>query len=241
MRLKIVCQLANEVIDQDYRRKVMSLVKKGLEATNPELYQKLFSTNVQKFYTFSVFMKNAQFKESSISIPDKQLIINFSTGDAELAVSFYNVFQSLKGKEERFGKENTIILKELKMIHQAEIVTSSSLFRTLSPIVCRNHDQQSQKDWFYSVIDFENFEKTLKANLYYKLVPKYGEFINSDIDGVVFTPLKMKKTVIKHYDKSIEASLGSFELQAAPYLLNELRDNGIASLCGGGFGMIETI
>ncbi len=239
MRLKIVCQLANEMIDQDYRRKVMSLVKKGLEATNPELYQKLFSSNVQKFYTFSVFMKNAQFKESSIIVPDKQLLINFSTGDAELAVSFYNAFCSQIDQSVPFG-ENKITIQFVENVPQSVIRDSKQNFRTLSPIIVREHSIETRKDWFWSVNqDMEKFKIIMKANLLNKYQDKYGDSLEQDIADLDFEPIAMRKTVVRHYQKQIEGSIGTFVLKGAPYLLNDLAKSGVGSLTGGGFGHCE--
>ena len=78
MKLKIVCELTNEMIPIDYRRKIVMLMKTGLSESNPTLFQELYSGNKLKEYTFSVYFKDALFEKEVIQVKSKEFIINFS-------------------------------------------------------------------------------------------------------------------------------------------------------------------
>ncbi|MFC0232521.1 CRISPR-associated endoribonuclease Cas6 [Vagococcus entomophilus] len=241
MRLKIICSLDHEEIPQDFRRKVLSLFKKSLSNTNHEFFQALFGTNKQKNYTWSTFFPQAVFKQECIIIPEKKFILNFSTGDAEIGLNFYNAFCRLKGKKVAFSTGNTLCIQTIQMVHASSIKQNLATFRILSPIIARNHNRETKKDWFYSINDLEMFQHVLKENLGYRLSAKYGEYVQNDIENLVFEPIQMKRTVVKHYDKFLESSIGLLKVNGKPYLLNEIRDNGLGSLCGSGFGMLEIV
>ncbi|MGX7418963.1 CRISPR-associated endoribonuclease Cas6 [Carnobacterium gallinarum] len=241
MRLKVVCELDSEELPKDYRRKILSLMKIGLNKVNPTAYQELFESNKRKNYTWAVFFKNAVFNKETITIPDKQFILNFSTGDAEKSVLFYNAFTELLNEEVKISGK-TFQITDVEAVPQPKIRTNHVIFKTLSPIVVREHSQSTKKDWFWSVTQNETkFLDVLKQNLLYKLESNSEESLKTDIEQLSFKPIKMKKTVVSHYDKQIEGSIGTFELTGASYLLNEFQQSGVGSVTGGGFGFVERI
>lgn len=241
MRLKIVCSLENENIPMNYRRSCLSLIKIAIEKQDQEKFHELFDLNATKYYTWSVYLKNAVFGKEKITIPSKELILNLSTGDAETAVLFQNAFANLIDKEVPFAK-NKVTVQSVVPVSQPMIRGQAAIFRTASPIVARAHDRETKKDWFYSVSQNEEaFLGTLKANTYYKWEDFYGDSLKQDLEALVFKPIKMKKTVVQHYEKYIEASIGTFKLEGKPYLLNLLLNNGWTSLSGSGFGMLDLI
>lgn len=241
MRLKIICSLDHEEIPENFRRKILSIFKKGLAETSPNFFEALFGTNKQKNYTWSTFFPQAIFKQGCIIIPEKKFILNFSTGDAEIAVLFQNAFSSLIDEKVLFGK-NVLKIVEVTPVSQPFIRSNSVVFRTGSPIVVREHNQETKKDWFHSVgQNQDNFIKVLKQNMLYKWESEYGAGFKEDLAKLEFEPINMKKTVIKHYDKFIEGSIGTFELTGSPYLLNLFQQYGLGSLTGSGMGFIEVV
>ncbi|AQY50206.1 hypothetical protein PWEIH_07556 [Listeria weihenstephanensis FSL R9-0317] len=238
MRLKIVCELSDEKFPLNFRRKILMIFKTGLKQSYPEVFEELYGTNTQKDFTFSVYFENGVFGKNEITVTSKRLIINFSTGNAEQAIMFYNAFTNLRGKATRISDTCDLRIISVNIVKMKPIASNSIVFKVLSPIVCRDHNRDTQKDWFYMFED-EQFVPLLKRNLLIKLQDKYGDFVGQDIAAMKITPVSMKKTVALHYDISIVCSLGLIEIEAPKYLLEHVLNEGLGSLTGTGFGMLE--
>ncbi len=213
------------------------MMKRGLERVNKEKFAEMYQTNKYKDFTFSVFLPKAIFRKEEIELENSRIIINFSTGNADLAINYYNAFMANMSRFLPFGK-NKIKIDSVKVLETPQILGNVVIFKTLSPIICRDHDQNTKKDWFYSW-ESNEFIPVLKRNLKFQLKEKYGENIDRDVDMLVFEPINIKKTVVKNYNMNIEATLGIFRVSGRAYLLQELQKSGIGSLKGMGFGMIE--
>ncbi|EHR7112533.1 CRISPR-associated endoribonuclease Cas6, partial [Listeria monocytogenes] len=99
----------------------------------------------------------------------------------------------------------------------------------------------TQKDWFYTLEDDEAL-MILKRNMIAKLTKiNYGESIEKEIENMQIKALRFKKTVVRYYKMQIAASLGEFEIKASPRLLNVFIQNGLGTMTGSGFGMIEQL
>ncbi|MBC1475731.1 CRISPR-associated endoribonuclease Cas6 [Listeria grandensis] len=238
MRLKIVCRLDNEVMPLDYRSKIVMILKKGLAKKHPDIFKTLYETNKQKDFTFAVYFKGAKFTNKEIIVSGRELIINFSTGNAQLAIPFYNAFTSLKWQEIKISDGCHLQIQKVDVMREKEIKDESVIFKTLSPIVCRDHDQETYKDWFYDYSDAD-FEKLLKRNFYSKLQDRYGDFLSEDIEKLSIVPIDMKKTVVLHYDLYVACSIGILEIKAPKYMLDYIASCGLGSVTGMGFGMLE--
>ncbi|MBP2100006.1 CRISPR-associated endoribonuclease Cas6 [Enterococcus rivorum] len=238
MQLKIKCELTNEQITIDYRRKIVMLMKKGLSETNPSLFEELYSENKLKEYTFSVYFKDAVFKKEDIQINSKEFVINFSTGNAELAVNFYNAFLSLKGQQIPFSGSNQVKIYKVSLVPQVRSNEEQVIATIKSPIICREHNRETKKDWFYTFED-TRFESVLKKNLTYQLKPIFGNCVEKDILDLQIENIKMKKTVVLCYDRYLACTIGRLSLSGKPYLVNYFLDNGFGSMTGLGFGMVE--
>ncbi|MBC1435299.1 CRISPR-associated endoribonuclease Cas6 [Listeria rocourtiae] len=237
MRLKAVCELSDEQFPLNFRRKILMVIKTGIERSHPEIFEELYGTNRPKDFTFSVYFKEGIFGKEGIVVKGKQLIINFSTGNSELAIVFYNVFVSLRNNPLKITENCELTIRRVDIVKVPPVVEESIIFKTLSPIVCRDHNRETFKDWFFSHED-EQFVSLLKRNLLIKMRDKYGDFVEKDIEAMRITPLKMKKTVALHYDISIVCSIGLIEVEAPKYLLENMLSDGIGSLGGTGFGMV---
>lgn len=238
MQLKIKCELTNEKIPIDYRRKIVMMMKKGLSETNAELFEELYAKNKLKEYTFSVYFKDARFEKETIQVNGKEFIINFSTGNAELSVNFYNSFVSLRGKQIPFFDKNQVEVRSVNIVSQVRNNEGQVQATIKSPIICREHNLETQKDWFYTFED-EGFESVLKKNLIYQLKPVFGNYVEKDIQDLQIENTQMKKTVVRCYDRYLACTIGQLMLRGKPYLVNYFLDNGLGSMTGLGFGMIE--
>ena len=241
MRLKIVCESSQHELPMNYRSKIMMMIKTYLAKQNKELYGRLFNDNTMKPYTFSVYLPQAKFEKVYITLGEsREFVINFSTSDAEIAINFYNAFLAMKNETILWGNDLTTTVKKVDIVTLPPIVTEKIQVRTLSPIICRHHNQETRKDWFYTYDDKE-FLPILKRNMTFKLVDRLSETARYDLEKLTLTPIKMKKTVIKHYEKQIAGSIGTLEVTGKSYLLNEFVDSGVGSLTGSGFGMVEKV
>lgn len=238
VRLKINCDFDSKKIPKDFRSKIVSLFKAGITKSNPERYEDLFSGNKHKKYTFSVYLPKPQNNKSEINLEEANCIINFSTGDAETGVIFYNALISLRGSKVLFGAENNITIKNIQIVPEKKIVGNRTIMKTLSPIVSRNHNKETFKNWFYSFEDAE-FESTLKRNMLPYLVEAHGEQARYDLEKLKLTPISMKKVVVYCHEIHIESSVGIFELEAEAYLQKYLVENGIGTMTGSGFGHLD--
>lgn len=238
MRFKIICEVSTNVIPIDYHRKILSMIKRGLELTDEEKYQELYGLNKLKEFTFSVYLGRAKFQKDIIELDANRFILNLSTANTELAFYLYNALTALKFKKMKWGSDLTVSIQSISRIPQPIIKDSTIFLKTLSPIVCRDHNKETNKDWYYS-FEAPEFLEILKRNMVSTLVPILGDYIRYDIEELELTPVRMKKTVVRFYERQVECSIGQFSLTGKPYLLNYLVQSGIGSLTGSGFGMCE--
>lgn len=242
MRLCILCDLQNEQIPVDYRRKVLSLLKLGLSNTNNSLYNTLYGlgSNKQKDFAYSAYIPAPKFTQETIIIKDKKLIINFSTSDLEIGINVYNAFINLRKKPVPFSKNNTIIIKDVIIKKEKQIYDKRVIFKTMSPLVARDHNPKTKKDWYF-IHDDNSWSDILKRNLSFQLKNSSIHVPLTDIEQMKIQPAAMKKTVIKLYDVHVTCSLGTFSVESKPYLLNYLYQTGLGSHRGLGFGMLDIV
>lgn len=77
------------------------------------------------------------------------------------------------------------------MIYQEAITEKQVIFQAISPILARDHNRETRKDWFLDFSD-EKYASVLKQNLVNRLVPEMGQGIKYDIDNLEIRPLNMK-------------------------------------------------
>lgn len=198
-----------------------------------------------KFYTFGVYFPDAKFTHQGVELKgkDSKLIWNFSCVEPRMTMAFYNgmlaIRQTIKQHPRRLI--GSTIITDLR-IHQVDfpIITSNTItVRTLSPIVARDH-LEKDKDWFYSFKDPE-FVTMLKRTMTAKYEPYFGKLTSAIVDNFEIIPIQPKKNVVKSYEKYIESSAGVYVLKGQPELLELIRDGGLGSRTGLGFGMVEVI
>lgn len=215
------------------------MIKKGIQQVNEQKYQELYGNNTLKNFTFAAYFGKAKFKAPSIYLEQQQIILNISTNESELSLYLYNGLMSLKGEKVSWGSVD-VTVENVAVVPQNNVTEQKVLVRTLSPIVCRDHCKETNKDWFLTIEDKE-FANILKRNLETKLVPILGEYIKYDIEDLEIRPAYAKKTVVQFYERKVACSLGKFYIEGKPHLLNYLLQSGVGSLCGSGFGFVEKI
>ena len=243
MRFKVeleICSMSEEVtLPIKYQSIFLSLLKRGLENAAPEVYEELYEHNKVKLFSQGIFFKGAKFEKEIIRLRSPEITYLFSTPKANLAMAVYNAFIFLKEmKTFPLLADIKISVKSISMIYQHTITERHVIFQAVSPILARDHNRETRKDWFLSFSD-EKYETVLKQNLVNRLVPELGTGISYDIKNLNIQPLNMKKTVTKAYEKFYQGAIGTIKVSGEPYLLNIIRDVGLGSKTGLYFGYLN--
>lgn len=240
MRLKINLEFKEKKIDKDFRVKFLSLFKKSLQLNSEELFQKYYKNSNEKLFTYSVNLGKLKFGKDFIEMDDDKGTLYFSTYDYEIAIDFYNSFLKSLHKEFKFG-DNCVYMRNISMVKERILTENRVIFKLVSPLVIREHNKETNKDW-YLTIDTDRGIEILKKNLKFNLPNIFGDKIVKDIDEMIIKPINFKKTVVLNKGQMIESSLGNVEVIASPYLLDYLYKAGIStSKSSFGFNMVDVL
>lgn len=237
MRYKLFFELENKDISIQYRKSILSFFKKSLSEYDNEIYEKLYHAKdpIIKPYTFSVFFKDSEFKENRIIVNSKQMELNISIADYEIAVILYNAFNHQRNKIFHL-EHNSMTLKNIVLIQEKQINTEEITIKFMSPLIVRQ--RENEKDYYFSV-EGEKFLETLKINIKEQL--KLTNYSMDIVDSIKLEKVNGRKTVVRFYEKQMEGSIGTFKLFGNKELLNYLYRAGIGARRSSGFGMFEII
>ena len=238
MRLKLYFELENEKMPIQYRKCILSFIKKSLSEYSEEYYKRLYDGNkpIIKPYTFSVFFEKPKIDNEEIILAKKYFDLNIAIQDYEIAVALYNSFNHEKNKSFLI-RNNSWKLTNIIMLPEKNITAESINIKFQSPLVARN--RQNQKDYYYSYTNPEKFLETLKINIREEL--KITDIPLETIETFEITPIEPKKVIIKFYEKQIETSIGKFNIKGDKRLLEYLYKVGLGSKRSAGFGMFQII
>lgn len=216
--------------------KVYSLLKDAIRRADPSYYDKMFENNRHEIkpFSFAIFLKDFTITDTKILL--KEFTITISS-TMEFAIHAFNGLRELSTYEVEgvtWKQTNVQLLKE------AEIMSGSVYMRTLSPILIENKEGKP-----LSPTD-EEYETELNyfANLQVK------QAVDRELyKPICFTPVQMKKTVIKESNRFFrqsknESSLffttyrGSLKLEGHPEDLQLLYQLGIGKRTSF-FGLLE--
>lgn len=224
MRYQLAFQLNNEKFPQDYRRIIMSYIKNALSQYDETTYQKYYHGKdpIIKPFTFSVYFNYPTFENEIILIKDKAVKLNLSIQDYSLAITLYNSVNHQRNIP--FPITNNIMtLKNITMIPEDEITTNQITIKFISPLVVR--ERKEKKDWYYSYSEEGKFKEILKQNLKEQL--SISQVPLDTLETFEIEAIQPKKTIIKFYEKKIEASVGTYVLKGNEKLLNFLYQCGM--------------
>lgn len=234
MRLKLKFTLRNNEIPRDYRPFILSFFKHCISKYDQTLYQNLYESGaIPKKYTFSIWLDTPQFLPEKIHLRTNRMDIQFSTGDTVLGVHIYNAFLKMRKKEFSIPLENTVLLTEIQLVPEKIITDRRIQAKFISPIVVRTHAES--KDYYYGIAHSKFNEELLKI-LHYQL-ELFNDLPLYLLEHFRMIPIKPERTVIKFYGQQIEATLGTFEMEGAPVLLDYFYKQGLGSRRSSGFGM----
>lgn len=241
MRFKIEVIIDNDRINKDKNKLIMSLLKRSLETSSKELYQKLYDDKktLTKDFAFSMYMPNCKFERETIFIPDKKIDVYLTVYDSELGLNFYNGILANIGKG---NKADGVIfkVKNINLIKEKLIVENEVWFKTMSPIVIREHNHDNDKTWYYS-FDEEKGKELFLKNLKVELINKFGKEKTKDIEAIKIELITNKTVKIKHYGIEILSNICRFKMYSKPYLSEYILKAGIGSRHSQGFGMLSIL
>lgn len=218
MRLKLQFELENKILDIQYRKSIISFIKHAIQQYDETLYQGMYKDNQMKTFTFAPILPSPSFEGDNVILDNNKFTIIFSSYNYLYSLHLYNSF--LKQKFQKFPlNKNSMTLKNIIMIPEKEILSNHIVVKTASPIVCRNHDQNTLKDMYYSY-EREEFNKYIRININEQM--KFEGLDSSLLDGFSIKSIQDRKVVLKLYEKKIEATTGIFELEGKKDLLNYL-------------------
>lgn len=239
MKFELQIALKKNEIPIEYRKSILSLIKMALTNANDGIYFKdFFDGSKSKDYTFSVKLNNPNFKEKSIELGNEQITIMFSTYNKKSGYILFTAFSEQIGKKFPLANENFMIIDRVRLIKQKEAKEKEALVKFLSPLVVREHNNQSNKDWYYAVGDDEFVPKLTEIMRNQLLIAGIGTEATQKIEVEV---VMMKKVIVKHYNCNIQSSLGFLKIKGSSSIINYFIKSGIGSRRSAGFGMPELI
>ncbi len=237
MRFKMYFELEKPKLNIQYRKSIISYIKHALQNYDENLYKEIYEGNNTKTYTWAPILSKPTFEEESIQLQDNNFSILFSAYNYLYALHLYNAF--LKQLFKKFSlNQNSMTLKNIVMIPEKQINTNKIQVKMVSPIICRNHNRETRKDMYYS-FERPEFEKYIKINILEQM--KQENLDSNLLEDFKIEPINAKKTIIKLYEKKMEASIGTFELEGDKQLLNYLDKAGVGAKKAMGFGLIEIL
>lgn len=242
MKFTLTLSLVKNEFPIEYRRVILSYIKKSLsECNDGKYYEEFFKDTNQKEYTFSVCFYNAKFNKDKIELGNNQIKIKFSTGERNnVGFKLFSAFLRQKNKAFPLENDNKMILVSLNNDKRQVITNNRAIFKTSigSGICVRDHDRESNKDKYYVYSD-DLFKEKLKVVINNELL-KAGVSKNS-IDKTIINVIDAKKSVVKHYSRYIDTTVGLIEIKGEANILQYLYDTGIGSRKSAGFGMLELV
>lgn len=235
MRLKLVFELENGKLDIQYRKGIISWIKQAIQTYDENLFQEMYHANQKKTFTFAPILSAPKFEKEEIIMQDNQFSILFSAYNYSHALHLYNSFLGQKFKKFSLF-QNSMTLKQIIMIPETQITTEKIIIKMVSPLIVRNHNRETLKDMYYAY-NREEFKEYLNINIEEQL---QAEKLNSNIlKDFTILPIHAKKIVIPVYEKMIECTIGTFQLEGNIELLDYLYKAGIGAKKAMGFGLFE--
>jgi len=242
MRFDLMLELKNPVFYSDYRRYIISFIKKSLSLCKSQnLLEKFYKDVCTKDFGFNVILPKPCYEKELIKLADNKIKVSFSTDNRNKTGAY--LMQSFIGmKHQKFPlpKGNEMELTKILSKKQEYIVSSKVLFRTSSGsgICVRHHDAQSNKDKYYTQAD-PDFQEQFLFIIQEQL--RRAGFGQKDVMGMEARGLFERKVVAKYYDGYIDLNIGMFQLGGRSELIQYLYNVGVGSRHSSGFGMVDLI
>ena len=227
MRFYLTFELEKSSLPKDYRRIILSYIKKSLtEILDGRYYSQYFKDNIQKDFCFSLKLPKAKFTKDEIILEDNSIKVLFTSDDRQkTGLLLQQAFMKQKNKKFLITNQKSITLKQIHQQREQKITSSKVIFKTYG-LCIRDHNKETNKDNHYVYSD-EKFNEQLKVVLKNQI--SQTGFSKDIVDSIKFSPINCKKVLVKHYDTYVDTTVGSFLLEGNPLLLQYLYDVGMGS------------
>src|SRR5690554_6777785 len=140
MRFNVELLLDYETIPKDKNRIIISLFKHNFGSYSKDFYLEMYEDNPYKtkHFTFSLYMGSCKFLRDEIVIPEKRILLNFSTYSMEEGIMFYNSFLKNKGLNYPI-KTNSMQVGKINLVKEKNIPTNEVIYKSMTAIVVRSH------------------------------------------------------------------------------------------------------
>jgi len=232
MRLSVEYKLKEPFLPKDYRSGFMSLIKEAIaKSTKPELKEDYYDKHTLKPFTFSTYFPEMRGNAGENFEVGTKVKLNFSTSSVELATHLYNGFLKLRSFP---IFQNTLYFERVTQRRQEKIRSEEVVFKTASPILVSN---LGRSNWFL-LPEQEGFLEGLK----FAVSEISKEFLRRTLEvNLEFTPVSIKKKVIRHYGMDRSSFTGIFRLKSDVEILQLIYDVGLGVRRNQGFGMLEVV
>lgn len=237
MRLKIECVLKENFVCLDYRRSILSFIKKSLENYSEEIKKKYYNEYKPKDMTFACYFPIENIENNQINLTNNIFAIFLSFDSIIDGVHFYNAFNIAKKNHIQFNLgKNIFQIKNIVKLQEKEIKEDKVTFKTLSPIVIREQieDEDRKKEWFHK-LDEKGIE-VLKKNLCYSLKDKFSI---KELENIEIEVEKARVNIISFYKIKFPATSGKITVKGDKKILNYFYRAGLGGKCPSGFGMLD--
>lgn len=240
MRFDVNITLSNKEIPKDKNRMFLSYIKHNLSKNNKKCFELLYGEGVtnRKSFAMASYLPGAIFNENTITIPNNKIKLTISVVDMGLGVEIFNSMMGSVNNTYKY-KDCELTTTSVKLFREKRIEDTSEIFKTLSPIVVRDHEKETNKDWFYDLSNPKGQEIFVR-NLKYQLeeeMPESKYFLN-ELEVEV---LKNKKTVAKNYGINVQCNLCVLKINAKSEILEHIYKSGVGSYKSQGFGLLDII
>lgn len=239
MKFECEFELETETLPIDYRRCILSFIKKCLTTANEGKYfDNYYGQSKEKPFCFSVVFGNPVFTKDDITVHDKKMRLIISTADIRTGFIMFSAVVAYKGKTFNLPCDNGMKLIQIRQLNEQVVTGNSVLIKMLEPLCIRSHNRDTNKDWYYSCKQKESFEQEASNVIKNQLV-QAG--FSEEMSNVKISPINAKTIVVKHYSINIECSIGEFMLQGHRKSLDYLLKSGIGSRKSSGFGVAKLL
>lgn len=239
MKFLLKYETKNDIFPSDYRRVIMSMLKRTLsEIENGKYFEKYYGAVERRNFTFAIKFPLPKFDKDKIILGENSFNISLSTGDDELGFVFWSAFLAHKNKSYPGPFDNTYTLKSIQKMDERTASSDIVIVKMLSPLCLREHSAEKNRDIYYSVKN-ENFQEKSKVIISDQLL-KAG-FSKELSENIEIIPTNARKTVVRYYGTFIECSIGDFCIKADKAVINYFLRFGIGSRKSAGFGFANLI
>ena len=237
MRFKLEITLEKPELPIEYRKAILSLIKKSLTHANGGKYFKQFFCGTKsKDYTFTVKLPKADFYKSTIKLDKRIFSVTFSTYDRTMGYILFAALSEQQKVKIPLSNNNFYNITSIRLLKEQEVNSNQVLFKMCAPLVIRKHNRNNNKDYYYVFHDEEFVSESLAVITNQLLNAGYNQ---EQIKDLKITPINMKKVVVKHYGCSIPCSLGYVMVEGNRSVLNFLYKSGIGSRRSEGFAFVD--